>query len=73
LVEGGIDLRYSDPWQHWLSEAAAGRLTVVDRDADPIMLTVFITSLIALQWWPKTWRSLVNINSPRIAVKRPQI
>jgi diguanylate cyclase len=52
----------------WLSEAAAGRLTVVDRYADPIMLTVFMTSLIALQWWPKTWRSIVNLNFITLAL-----
>jgi diguanylate cyclase (GGDEF)-like protein len=52
----------------WLSEAAAGQLTVVDRYADPIMLTVFIASLIALQWWPKTWRWLVNINFITLAL-----
>jgi diguanylate cyclase (GGDEF)-like protein len=52
----------------WLSEAAAGRLTVVDRYADPIMLTVFMTSLSALQWWPKTWRSIVNINFITLAL-----
>jgi diguanylate cyclase len=52
----------------WLSEAAAGRLTVVDRYADPIMLTVFTISLIALQWWPQTWRSIVNLNFITLAL-----
>jgi diguanylate cyclase (GGDEF)-like protein len=49
-------------------EAAAGRATVVDRYAHPIMFGVFTASLITLHWWPKTWRSLVNINFITLAL-----
>jgi diguanylate cyclase len=49
-------------------EAAAGRTTLVDRYAHPIMFCVFTASLITLHWWPRTWRLLVNLNFLTLAL-----
>jgi diguanylate cyclase len=52
----------------WLYEAAHSQVSLVNLYAYPIMLGVFVISLIMLQVWPKTWWILVNGNFTTLAI-----
>ncbi len=52
----------------WIYEAVGGRVILVDQYAYPIMLFVFVISLILLQYQPKIWRSIVNLNFITLAL-----
>jgi diguanylate cyclase len=52
----------------WIYEATCRRVSPVDQCAYPVMLVVFAISLIALQFRPKTWHSIVNLNFLTLAM-----
>jgi diguanylate cyclase (GGDEF)-like protein len=52
----------------WTYEASCLRVNPVDQYGYPIMLMVFVISLLALQLRPKTWQIVVNTNFLTLAM-----